>query len=444
MQQGCVPVETGRRYQAPDHVERKFQRSIEQDQLQTLEIGVRIQPIARFAPTGRDQQSNLVVMPQQAGADFGQDRARGSMMRAASGVVGGSMQAPFRGIAAIAWLGAVVPSVSAVAHHSYTEFDNTQSIEIDGVLLNVAWQNPHALIEVQTAGPGGTLVTWEIETSGVNYLRRLQMPLEVFKVGNRVKVAGWPSKRSTVRMYGTNLLSDDGQEFVLWRSKPRWAGTAYGYVADRSGMGDTGVVGAATIFRVWSSVFGSSVRPEDPDASPQSLARVQMQLTPAAQAAVAQFNPVEESTAPGCKPKGMPDIMNQPFPIEFVDREDTILLRIEEYDTVRTIHMRDGANAEAQPETPLGYSTGRWEGPTLVVDTSRIDGSQYINNRGVPLGSGARLVERFTPNADGSRLHYSLTITAPDSLSIPVEQKRSWVPGDRVMPFNCTVQSIDP
>ena len=149
------------------------------------------------------------------------------------------MQARFRGIAAIAWLISVVASMSAVAHHSYTEFDNTQSIEIDGIVLNVAWQNPHALIEVQTADPDGDLVTWEIESSGVNYLRRLQMPLEILKVGSRVKVAGWPSKRSDVRLYGTNILSADGQEFVLWRSKPRWADTAHGYVADRSGMGDT-------------------------------------------------------------------------------------------------------------------------------------------------------------------------------------------------------------
>jgi hypothetical protein len=135
----------------------------------------------------------------------------------------------------------------------------------------------------------------------------------------------------------------------------------------------------------------------------------------------------------------MPEIMSRPFSIEFVDREDTILLRVEEYDTVRTIRMRDGASAQAQPETALGYSTGRWEGPTLVIDTSRINAAQYINNRGVPLGKGARLLERFTPSADGSCLHYSLTITAPDSLTEPVEQKRSWVPGDRVMPFNCAV-----
>ncbi len=80
----------------------------------------------------------------------------------------------------------------------------------------------------------------------------------------------------------------------------------------------------------------------------------------------------------------------------------------------------------------------------MVIDTSRINATQYVNNRGVPLGKGARLLERFTPNADGSRLLYSLTLTAPDSLTAPVEQKRSSVPGDRVMPFNCAIQSVHP
>ena len=52
----------------------------------------------------------------------------------------------------------------------------------------------------------------------------------------------------------------------------------------------------------------------------------------------------------------------------------------------------------------------------------------------------AALVERFSPSADGSRLNYTIVITDPRSLAMPVEGKRSWVwrPGEKVMPFNCT------
>ena len=51
--------------------------------------------------------------------------------------------------------------------------------------------------------------------------------------------------------------------------------------------------------------------------------------------------------------------MSQPPPMEFIDRGDTILLRMEEYDTVRTIHMTAAADPGTQPRTPLGYSVGR-------------------------------------------------------------------------------------
>jgi hypothetical protein len=114
------------------------------------------------------------------------------------------------------------------------------------------------------------------------------------------------------------------------------------------------------------------------------------------------------------------------------------LLRTEEYDTVRTIHMKAQGNSEAQPKTQVGFSIGRWEGKTLVIDTSRVN-ARYLNARGVPLGPSARFAERFTPTADGSRLDYTVTITDPDSLTAPAELKRHWVwrPGERVLPFNC-------
>ena len=74
--------------------------------------------------------------------------------------------------------------------------------------------------------------------------------------------------------------------------------------------------------------------------------------------------------------------------------------------------------------------------------TTRLN-EPYINNTGVPMGSMAKLVERFSPSADGSRLSYTIVVTDPDSLTAPVEGKRSWVwrPDEKVMPFNCTANA---
>jgi hypothetical protein len=331
---------------------------------------------------------------------------------------------------------ALLPA-SSRAHHSYSEYDDAKSVEVEGKLVAVAWQNPHARILVETVDAAGARVTWDIESAGLNNFRRMNVPLEIFAVGDTVKVAGWPSKRSSVRMYGTNLLADDGQELVMWRySKPLWSARALGYGSDFS-LFETGTASSsATLFRTWVSDL------DDPDANPSSLfAGLTWPLTAKAHEVSAQFDPVTETTTEGCAPKGMPAIIRQPFPIEFVDRGDTIELKMEEYDTRRTIHLRAPSRADV-PRSPLGYSTGQWEGSALVVETTRLS-EPYLNNMGAPMGPSAKLVERFTPSADGSRLDYTLAISDPDSLTRPVEGRRSWVwrPGEKVMPFACTANA---
>jgi hypothetical protein len=339
-----------------------------------------------------------------------------------------------KALAFAALIGAALLPNSATAHHSYSEYDDTKSVEVEGKLVEVAWQNPHARILVESVDAAGTRMTWDVESAGLNNFRRMNVPLEIFEVGDTVKIAGWPSKRSNARMYGTNLLADDGRELVMWRySKPLWSTKALGYGSDFS-LFETGLAsGSATLFRTWVSDL------DDPDAGPASLfAGVTWPLTEKARRVAEQFDPVADTTTDGCTPKGMPAIIRQPFPIEFVDHGDTIEIKMEEYDTRRTIHIRGAAAAEA-PRTPLGYSVGKWEGSTLVVETTQLN-EPYLNNTGVPMGPAARLVERFSPSADGSRLSYTLVITDPDSLTSPVEGKRSWVwrPGEKVMPFNCT------
>lgn len=334
-------------------------------------------------------------------------------------------------------LGAIATLVwtqNIAAHHSYAEYDDQRIVEIEGTLVDVAWQNPHSRFAVEGIGADGRAVTWDIEGIGLNNTLRMQVPLDIVKVGGKVKFAGWPSKRAANRLYANNLLAPDGREVVLWRlGKPRWTRAALGIGSEQSAAQFQGGVASGTnsLFRVWATDY-------DDLASYVPAITTPLPLTEVARKAEAAFDPVTDTVTPGCTPKGMPLVMLQPPPLEFIDRGDTILLRTEEYDSVRTIHMKASAAAAGQPKSPLGYSTGRWEGATLLVETSRVN-APYLSPRGAPLGTSARFVERFTPSADGSRLDYSLTIVDPDSLTEPAERKRYWVsrPGETVLPFNC-------
>jgi hypothetical protein len=100
--------------------------------------------------------------------------------------------------------------------------------------------------------------------------------------------------------------------------------------------------------------------------------------------------------------------------------------------------MKGAADAATTPKTLLGYSVGRWDGKTLVVETSRINW-KYFDPNGVPLGPNARIVERISTNADGSTLTDELTTTDPDTFTSPLAVKKMWVrrPGEQVKPYNC-------
>jgi len=290
----------------------------------------------------------------------------------------------------------------------------------------VAWQNPHVHFFVRTSD-AGKQTTWDIEANSLSILRRTDATPENLKVGDTVKVAGMPSRRATNRMWAMNILAANGREIVLGPgATPRWKTTALGTKSTWF-EGGTTPNKTAGLFRVWSTKFNE----------PGGLWRGDYPLTASAKKARAAFNPLTDSVAPGCRPKGMPTIMEQPYPIEFVNKGDTIQLRLEEYDSVRTISMAANSKVDALPKTLLGRSTGRWEGGTLVVTTSRIDWP-YLDPSGIPQGPSSRIVERFTPSNDGTRLNYTMTITDPATFTAPLELKRSWVwrPGESVKPYN--------
>jgi hypothetical protein len=306
-------------------------------------------------------------------------------------------------LAAAALTSLALPSL-AYAHHSFTEFDQARTIQISGTLKDVAWQNPHVRLRVESI-ENGTAVTWDVETSSIGILTRAHFDPKSLRVGDKVSVAGSPSKAAPNRMFGMNVLLPSGQELVMLPgARLQWQ-TSTTRVAPPPAQGG-GEPPTKGIFKVWGSSF------DDPEAQPGALWAGISSLTPAATKALAAWDPVHDTITPGCEPKGMPTIMEQPYGLAFEDHGATIALRLEEYDTVRTIHLSDGAAAPAT-KSLLGHSVGKWDGPTLVVATTGISWP-YIAANGLPQGPSSRLEERFTPSPDGKRLAYTLTITDPD------------------------------
>jgi hypothetical protein len=331
-----------------------------------------------------------------------------------------------------------LPSVAAAHHSFFGRFDTQQLVELEGEVAEVLWRNPHAYFSLRVDG-----TVWEIETSSLTVLKRMGIDESTIRVGDRIRIAANPPAGEKKEMYARHVLLPDGRELLLNVGlEPRWTGR------DRA-VGDESLLMAREgdrsrpdlgIFRVWSHTRTiARLFPEVVDASADINA---YPLTPAARAQLAEFDRSTDNPTANCVPKGMPTIMEAPYPIEFVAQDDgDILLKLEEYDLTRRIHMSAGATRELPQPSPLGFSTGRFEGDALVVTTTRISWP-YFSQLGIRQSPAVELVERFTPAADGSRLDYELTVTDPATFTRPVvlRQHWLWLPNVTLLPYECTVR----
>ncbi len=319
------------------------------------------------------------------------------------------------------------------AHHGtafYYDIDNLASIE--GEILAVSWRNPHVMFEIERSFDDGTTEIWEIESSSRNGLQRVGIEADVVTVGDYVHLTGALSRTGIPAMAAFLMTLDDGTEVPIWPQRARQLGREVAPAPVSSALAEASRREAHGIFRVWSR----------PGMRGQLLALLEGELPYTATARTAQeaWNPLRDDPVLQCTPRGMPSIMNNPLPIEFIDQNETILLRLEEWDGRRIIHMTSDASAESRSATRFGYSTGHWEGNTLTVTTTAIS-DPYFDDHGTPQGDQASVVERFTLSEDEARLDYEAIHTDPLIFTGPgrLVGYWDWVPGEEVKPFDCAL-----
>ena len=241
--------------------------------------------------------------------------------------------------------------------------------------------------------------------------------------------------RDLPELFAHNLLLDNGQEVLLGvRATPRWpaglAGDIYRTAPDAAVVADARAR-ADGLFRVWSIDLADRM-------ANRLYRRPSYPLTDAAAARKAQWDP-RDSPYIGCDSRGMPYLMHQAYPFELVKQGDDILLRMEFYDAERIIHMNAGTAPTSAPYSLYGYSTGRWDDATLVVETTRIDAPYFDGGDGTPQSRAIRLVERFTATVSGERLDYRLIVNDPETFTEEMEFTTYyiWRPEIRVEPFDC-------
>lgn len=339
-------------------------------------------------------------------------------------------------IPVILFLLLIVP-LQVGAHHgppdSATLYDVTEILEYEGEITEVLWRNPHIRFRLMILDDTGEHEILEMEIGpSPRSMRRAGVTEDILRVGARVRVAGYVSKRNPNSMGIVHLLLPNGEEITHRNREPRWSQESM--ALRQSETVDPAKVAAAEraadgIFRVWSSLN----YPRPPVSSYTGY------LTARGRQLAAAYDPVTENPELDCR-TGMPATMFDPGQMLFEQHDDRIIVRIYEYDIERTIHLNGTSNPASTATSNLGYSVGHWEGATLVVTTTRLD-SPYLDSYGTPLSPQVSLTERFTMTADGRRLNYSMTATDPLMYTEPVTLERAWrwSPEIEFEPFDCVL-----
>jgi hypothetical protein len=93
-------------------------------------------------------------------------------------------------------IGIVAMTGPALAHHSFTMFDQDKLIELSGTVAEFHWINPHSHIILNVeAGPGvdpRVVGEWDIECASTNIMRVQGWTSSILKPGDRVTIVGNP------------------------------------------------------------------------------------------------------------------------------------------------------------------------------------------------------------------------------------------------------------
>jgi hypothetical protein len=117
-----------------------------------------------------------------------------------------------------------------------------------------------------------------------------------------------------------------------------------------------------------------------------------------------------------CFMPGVPRATYMPHPFQIVQSTDTILMAYEFADAVRTIHMTK--HEPAPTDSWMGWSNGRWEGDTLVVDVTGLIDYSWFDRAGNFHSDALHVVERYTPMTP-YHLQYEATIEDPKVFTRP-------------------------
>jgi hypothetical protein len=330
---------------------------------------------------------------------------------------------------------------AAYAHHSFApHFDIDKPVDIAGKVIDYEARNPHSYLHIAAVDENGKTQEYVCESHGVTQLTRNGITPEMLKPGTQLRVDGSLSRHSPTMCFFNNVYFPDGRALSVNGTR--------GELTARPPA--TGQPPRTDIFGTWL------LAPAAPDPRRSGTSRPQPMmnfLTAAGQAAVAAYDPFRDDPTFRCDPVAIRRVWGAPgTPLSVTRERDSVVLRHEWMDVVRTVDLSTREHPAAGPRTSLGHSIGYFEGDTLVIETANYSAgvlNQYVEEAGKPtrglLHSAALTsIERLSFDAERQRLVVEVALKDPEFFTRDFDVSRSeYAPSDLSLePFNCSPEGV--
>jgi len=321
----------------------------------------------------------------------------------------------------------LILSVSVIAHHSDAGLDMDSTVTFEGTIKEFHFRNPHMYFIVEADNPNGEPVEWSIQSGSAIGAARRGWTRDTLVPGERVLVSAHPAR--------------NGNPYGLLESIDKEGGLGVG-----PAPGEVEVTASTTSLEGrWLAKF--SEVPSFPGGI-DGFFSLQLKLTEKGAAARDAYDPLSsENPESQCIGRPSPGMLvsstRYPIEIRFNDNEETITIRSQYWDEVRTVYMDGRKHPIGGERAHSGHSIGRWEGDTLVVDTRDFADHRSPYQIGVPSGAQKHVVERYRLIEEGTRIAVEFMLEDPEYLAAPLIHAREliYVPDIDMTPFECDMEA---
>ena len=357
--------------------------------------------------------------------------------------------------------GVLAAALPLAAHHELrAEFDEQKPVSLKGTVTRFEWNNPHALLYIDVPDSGGATANWAVEWASPLELRRAGWTRDALKVGDAVSVEAWSARDGSRLASGRTVLLASGKRLTEATDAPPVTAGGKAKTTPRwpDGHPRLGVVPGEKGY--WASPSAASLVETTAGNIRMDRDGLLANLNDAGK--VAPFQPwakglyeyrqrtlLKDDPIVSCLPPGGPRIFQVAHGVQFLEQPERKRVFVmsgggNRHWRLINLDGRELPKSEDVTPTYFGYSSGNWDGDSLVVESNAFVERFWFSNGGLPHTEALHLTEKFS-RPDFNTLRYEVLVDDPGAYTRPWSSvwTLSWVADQEIPEYFCQDDSRD-